>query len=160
MLTLVTLAQGPPQNLSYPSLLSSLDFTDVTVLQALLTQAIYAGLLAAKLNPRAQRVDLISITPSRDLAPGSVPDLIKILAAWEGQCVLVNQEIEERASKVHMQAEERQRIGDARNAELEEALSKIERPTKREGDMLSEFKTNDSKKGGHHGFLAGRAKDL
>lgn len=83
---------------------------------------------------------------------------MKILAAWEGQCALINQEIEERASRVTTQAEERQRIGDARNAELDDALSKIERPIKREGDILSEVRLNDSKKGGHHGFLAGRTR--
>ena len=145
--------------MTYPALLSSLSLEDVAVLQSLLTQAIYAGLLSAKLNPRMQRVDLLSVSPLRDLAPGSVNGIAKILAAWEAQCNSVYREIEEKVGDVVSKAEDRQRREDARKLELEDALSKIERPSKREGDNLAEVRPNDAnKKGGHHGFMAGRTR--
>jgi COP9 signalosome complex subunit 7 len=158
LLTIVTLSQGPSANLTYSSLLSSLDLSSTASLESILTTAIYAGLITAKLNPRMQRVDLESVAPLRDLAPGSVITVAKILQSWEAQCVNVLQEVEGRIQQVVTAASTRQAREDARKLEIDEAVGKLDekKGAKREGDVLSELSTNEAKRGGHFGFMGGR----
>lgn len=92
LLSLLTIAAEKPtanaaqHNLSYPSLCNRLDLVSPAELEQLVTTAIYDNLLIATLNPTAQTVVVTSVAPLRDLAPGSVSQLVNELSAWSGRC--------------------------------------------------------------------------
>lgn len=73
-------------NLSYPSLCARLDLESPRDLEQLVTTAIYDNLITATLNPSAQTVVITSVAPLRDLAPGSIGQLLGELSAWSGRC--------------------------------------------------------------------------
>lgn len=91
LLSLLTIAAEKPTastatNLSYSSLCKRLDLEHTRDLEQLVTTAIYENLLTATLNPAAQTVVITSVAPLRDLAPGSVDQLLGELSAWSGRC--------------------------------------------------------------------------
>ena len=63
--------------LTYKHLLSALDLPTTRALEELITTAIYSGLITATLGPANSLVSVTSISPLRDLAPGSLPALQK-----------------------------------------------------------------------------------
>ena len=110
LLTLLTLASKPSTTtLTYPALQSALGLATPAELEALVTSAIYAALLHARLDPRAARVHVASVAPLRDVAPGAVPALAGVLAAWEGRCAQVLADVEGRALAVRRGAREREK---------------------------------------------------
>ncbi|ETS75184.1 hypothetical protein PFICI_13668 [Pestalotiopsis fici W106-1] len=84
-LSLLTLAKNP-HNLSYASLQSALGLTDARAVEELVISAIYADLIQAQLDPRNQAVLVSSVSPLRDLAPGSIPSMLANLQEWSGRC--------------------------------------------------------------------------
>ncbi|KAI0377478.1 hypothetical protein F5Y04DRAFT_175255 [Hypomontagnella monticulosa] len=84
-LSLLSLARDP-RNLSYASLQRHLSLPDARAVEDLVISAIYAGLLEAQLDPRHQSVLVSSVSPLRDLEPGSVPAMLTALRAWSGRC--------------------------------------------------------------------------
>ncbi|MCJ1442897.1 MAG: hypothetical protein MMC23_003394 [Stictis urceolatum] len=136
LLSLLTLARSP-SNLTYPALQSAVSLPTSSSLEQLLTTAIYAGLVTAKLNPRQQRVDVASVAPLRDLAPNSVPQLAGILALWEQRCGDVLAGIEGRIAGVKEAAAERARGEAEWENKYLYVLAEAERKSgKREGEVL------------------------
>ncbi|KAI2626079.1 hypothetical protein GGS26DRAFT_190956 [Hypomontagnella submonticulosa] len=84
-LSLLTLARDP-RNLSYASLQQQLSLPDARSVEDLVISAIYAGLMEAQLDPRHQAVLVSSVSPLRDLEPGSVPAMLTALRTWSGRC--------------------------------------------------------------------------
>jgi COP9 signalosome complex subunit 7 len=63
--------------------------------------------MTANLNPAAQTVVITSVAPLRDLAPGSITDMISELSAWSGRCDTVLADLEAEISKVRWEAKKR-----------------------------------------------------
>lgn len=104
-LSLLTLSTSP-YNLTYENLLSELSLPDIRALEDLVISSIYAGLLSAKLDTLAKRVDVSSVAPLRDLRPESVPEMVAVLDDWDKRCVGVLREIERQVMEVRRKAEE------------------------------------------------------
>ncbi|KAK5113945.1 hypothetical protein LTR62_003068 [Meristemomyces frigidus] len=102
-----TTTTSRPSNLSYTTLCTRLSLPTAIDLEHLVTQATYSDLLTATLNPAAQTVVITSVAPLRDLAPGSVADMIAELAAWSGRCETVLAELEAEVVKVKADARRR-----------------------------------------------------
>lgn len=94
-------------NLSYNSLCTRLDLAQPRDLETLVTTAIYENLLTATLNPTAQTVVITSVAPLRDLAPGSVNQLLGELSAWSGRCDSVLADLQSEISRIEAQAVKR-----------------------------------------------------
>ncbi|KAK0863411.1 hypothetical protein LTS02_006625 [Friedmanniomyces endolithicus] len=113
LLSLLTIAAQKPSttaietNLSYTALCARLDLESPIDLEHLVTQAIYNDLISATLNPAAQTVVITSVAPLRDLAPGSVADMIAELSAWSGRCDGVLADLEQEIAKVKASAKRR-----------------------------------------------------
>jgi COP9 signalosome complex subunit 7 len=84
-LSLLSLASDR-SNLTYERLQQSLRLSSAQQLESLVTTAIYAGLIHAKLDPARQKVQVTSVAPLRDLSPGAVPQMISVLRAWSDRC--------------------------------------------------------------------------
>lgn len=113
LLSLLTFAAEKPStaasqhNLSYPSLCSRLDLASPRDLEQLVTAAIYDNLITATLNPNAQTVVITSVAPLRDLAPGSVGQLLGELSAWSGRCDSVLADLQSEIAKIEANAAKR-----------------------------------------------------
>jgi COP9 signalosome complex subunit 7 len=94
-------------NLSYPSLCKRLDLESSRDLEQLVTAAIYDNLITATLNPTAQTVVITSVAPLRDLAPGSVSQLLGELSAWSGRCDSVLADLQAEVAKIEANAVKR-----------------------------------------------------
>lgn len=94
-------------NLSYPSLCERLDLESSRDLEQLVTAAIYDNLITATLNPAAQTVIISSVAPLRDLAPGSVSQLLGELSAWSGRCDDVLADLQAEVAKIEANAVKR-----------------------------------------------------
>ena len=110
-LTLLTLASYP-SNLTYSHLLPAMSLPSPLALDSLVTSSIYAGLLVGQINPLAERIDISSVAPLRDLRPGSIPLMIKVLEEWDQRCVNVLDELQARVLEVRKMATERKRKED------------------------------------------------
>ncbi|KAK3708799.1 hypothetical protein LTR37_011320 [Vermiconidia calcicola] len=131
LLSLLTIASSSstPSDLTYVSLCHHLDLASPIDLEHLVTQAIYSNLLAATLNPAAQTVVITSVSPLRDLAPGSIGSMMAELEAWSSRCEGVLGDLEAEIAKVRAEAAKR---------------SAGERKTERQVRAV----TDDDKKGG------------
>jgi COP9 signalosome complex subunit 7 len=112
LLSLLTIAAEKPSastvtNLSYSSLCARLDLEHTRDLEQLVTTAIYENLLTATLNPAAQTVVITSVAPLRDLAPGSVGQLLGELSAWSGRCDSVLADLQAEISRIEAEAMKR-----------------------------------------------------
>lgn len=93
-LSLLTLSRTKSA-LAYPSLLSHLHLTNARELEDVVISAVYAGLLAAKLNPSRQEVQVSSVAPLRDVPPSTVAGIVATLAAWSARCDATLAELED-----------------------------------------------------------------
>ncbi|KAI1160411.1 PCI domain-containing protein [Nemania serpens] len=84
-LSLLSLARDP-RNLTYAALQQSLDLPGARAVEDLIVSAVYAGLVDAQLDPRNGAVHVSSVSPLRDLAPGSTPSMLSSLRLWSGRC--------------------------------------------------------------------------
>jgi len=117
LLSLLTLAPAAG-TLTYPSLLKSLPLPTTRALEDLLIAAIYASLLTGTLSSSRQggregRIDTSSLSPLRDLKPGSVPLMVKVLEEWDARCEGVLGELETKVRGVRTKAGERRRREEA-----------------------------------------------
>ena len=84
-LSLITIASRGTQYLTYPTLLAELELPSIRALEDLVISAVYAELLEAKLDTKAQLVE-VSSTAGRDVAPDDVGEMVAMLQAWSRQC--------------------------------------------------------------------------
>lgn len=104
MLSLLPLAKKQA-NLTYSSLQSALSLPSAQALEQLVTKAIYTGLIAGTLDPHHQVVNITSVAPLRDLAPGSIPALAQSLTTWSTQCTAMLALLEAQIKKVKYEAQ-------------------------------------------------------
>ena len=76
----------------------------------------YADLLRAQLDPRRQAVHVSSVSPLRDLAPDSVPDILGQLRDWSGRCSTTLADLEAQVASIRDAAARRHAEKSAREA--------------------------------------------
>lgn len=108
LLTLLSLA-SEPDPLTYEHLISALFLSSTSDLESLITEAIYNGLITARLSPTSTppMVYITSVAPLRDLRPNSLPDIVKVLQVWENRCSSVVGEIEAQIAGIRSNAAKR-----------------------------------------------------
>ncbi|KAI1421855.1 PCI domain-containing protein [Xylaria sp. FL1777] len=105
-LSLLSLAKDP-HNLSYAALQRSLSLDDARAVENLVISAIYAGLIDAQLDPRDGYVRISSVSPLRDLAPGSIPSMLNSLREWSGRCTSTLEDLESQIASIKAAAAKR-----------------------------------------------------
>ena len=110
-----------PHFLTYHHLQDALSLPSTRALEDLVISTIYAGLMTAKLDTLAQRVDVSSLAPLRDLKPGSVPQLVSVLEDWDNRCVDVLAELEDQVREVRRKALKERRRQEA----IDKAMAKV-----------------------------------
>lgn len=120
-LTLLSQAREP-ETLGYPELRSCLGLGSECELEELVISAIYDGLIEAKLNPMAQRVEVRSVAPVRDLPPGSIPGMSKVLDAWNQRCCSAIGDLEAEITAIKQRAQLEKRRVEADQRALAKAV--------------------------------------
>lgn len=101
LLSLLSLAASV-KPLTYDTLMDSLSISAAADLESLVTTAIYASLITARLSPATSppSVNVTAVAPLRDVKPQSLPSMISFLADWETRCADVITDIEAEIAKV------------------------------------------------------------
>lgn len=107
-LSLLTLAQDR-SNLSYDALQKALGLSSARQLEDLVITVIYAGLLHATLDPARQAVQVNSVAPLRDLAPGSIQNMIVALNNWSDKCTSTLGDLEAQIRNIRAAAATREK---------------------------------------------------
>ncbi|KAF5026567.1 hypothetical protein F66182_1356 [Fusarium sp. NRRL 66182] len=107
-LSLLSLARDR-QNLSYSALQDALDLPGPREVENLVISAVYAGLLHATLDPARATVQVSSVAPLRDLAPGAIPDMAAALKVWADRCTTALGGLEIQIKEIQATAAARQR---------------------------------------------------
>ncbi|ORY70227.1 uncharacterized protein BCR38DRAFT_102541 [Pseudomassariella vexata] len=121
-LSLLTLARDP-NNLSYASLQKSLDLPDTRALEDLVISAVYADLITAQLDPYNQTVHISSVSPLRDLAPNSIPNMLSSLQTWSNRCTSTLSDLEAQIAGIKADAARRHREVEARTVVQDKLIS-------------------------------------
>lgn len=110
--------------LTYESLRTALDLQSNQQLEALVTSAIYAGLITARLSPTSSppRVHITSVAPLRDLRPQSLPAILQILQTWESRCNLVVSDLETQIATIQNTAAQRTALHKTRQDVVDAAV--------------------------------------
>lgn len=102
-LSLLTLSRDKAQ-LSYASLQSHLQLSTARELEDVVINTVYAGLLAAKLNPARQEVQVSSVAPLRDVPSATVAGIVGTLQAWSARCDSTLAELEGTVARIRADA--------------------------------------------------------
>jgi len=121
-LSLLTLARSR-QNLTYDALKTQLELDDARELEDLVISAVYAGLLDATLDPHRATVQVHSVAPLRDLAPGAIPPMITSLKAWSDRCGNTLEHLERQIEGVKAEAARRAREKKDADEKVEKLLA-------------------------------------
>ncbi|KAL8944109.1 MAG: hypothetical protein Q9211_000700 [Gyalolechia sp. 1 TL-2023] len=143
-LSLLSLSTSP-STLTYPYLLQALSLPSVRTLEDLVISSIYAGLLSAKLNTQSQRVDVSSVSPLRDLRPGSIPTLISALDSWNSRCVSVLDDLENQVREVKQKALTRRKKEERDEAAVDKLVAEAKKVVP--GNPLERAKVSGGKRG-------------
>ncbi|CBX97629.1 hypothetical protein LEMA_P090380.1 [Plenodomus lingam JN3] len=108
--------------LTYKHLLVALDLSTTRALEELITTAIYSGLITATLDPAHSLVSVTSISPLRDLAPGSLPALQTTLQSWSQRCDSALADLQAQVEKVKNEAATREKVRRKKERAIEAAL--------------------------------------
>ncbi|KAF2112201.1 hypothetical protein BDV96DRAFT_634398 [Lophiotrema nucula] len=139
LLSLLPLSRSH-ETLTYTALQSALDLPTPRALEELITEAIYAGLLTATLDPAHGVIAITSISPLRDLAPGSLPNLQQTLQTWSQRCEAALVDLEQQVKAVKEAAVEREKQRRKKDRSLEATIQSYEdkTATKRSGTGLGD----------------------
>jgi COP9 signalosome complex subunit 7 len=156
LLTLLTLAANTTPNtpLTYSNLQSALSLDSALALERLVTDAIYADLLTATLNPAQGIVAISSVAALRDLNPGSVTRMMSSLETWSGTCEDVLKDLEVQMKSVMEAAERRMREEAVRAEQVHRAESTGKKTEDTVGDAM-EVDDGGQKAGGKKRGLGG-----
>lgn len=97
-------------------------------LEGVVTEAVYAGLLDATMDPHRAVLQVHSVAPLRDLAPGAVPPMMEKLAGWSDRCDETLSSLEAEIEAIKERARARQREKERADEELQ-ALLEAKDPT-------------------------------
>ncbi|KAL4933882.1 CSN complex subunit 7 [Aspergillus undulatus] len=126
LLTLLSLASSV-KLLTYDTLMASLSLSAASELESLVTTAIYASLITARLSPATNppTVNVTAVAPLRDVKPASLPAMISTLTAWETRCGSVISDIEAEIVKIRAQSAQRRTKEHARAVVIEKTLAQM-----------------------------------
>lgn len=104
-------------------------------LESLVTKAIYASLITARLSPASSppSVNVTAVAPLRDVQPQSLPQMIANLSEWESRCGEVVSDLEAEIARVKSDAAKRAARAQAHNEALEEAVKRKQSTGKKGG---------------------------
>ncbi|EAW10690.1 putative COP9 signalosome subunit 7 (CsnG) [Aspergillus clavatus NRRL 1] len=113
--------------LTYTTLMDALSISAPAELESLVTTAIYASLITARLSPASDppTVNVTAVAPLRDIKPQSLPTMISLLTQWETRCGDVVGDIEAEIAKIKTNAAKRKAKEQARAELLEKALASL-----------------------------------
>jgi len=120
-------------NHSYSTLQAALSLPSVRDLENLVISAIYASLISATLDPRAQTVCISSISPLRDLPPASIPNMLSELSEWGGRCDSVLAGLENQIARVKSRAHKRAQDDARREKTMDSIKDKVAKDFKGSG---------------------------
>ncbi|PYI12388.1 hypothetical protein BO78DRAFT_392247 [Aspergillus sclerotiicarbonarius CBS 121057] len=111
--------------LTYTTLMTSLSITAPSDLEFLVTKAIYASLITARLSPASNppTVNVTSVAPLRDVKPESLDKMIRILTQWETRCGDVIGDIEAEIKRIKTESARRKAEEHGRTVLFEKALN-------------------------------------
>ncbi|KAF4767987.1 hypothetical protein N7455_012292 [Penicillium solitum] len=123
LLSLLTLSTTI-KPLTYSALMTALSAPTKAELESLVTKAIYASLITARLSPASNppSVNVTAVAPLRDVQPQSLPQMITNLSEWESRCGEVVSDLEAEIARVKSDAAKRAARAQAHNEALEEAV--------------------------------------
>jgi COP9 signalosome complex subunit 7 len=89
--------------------MSALSLSSTVELESLVTTAIYASLISARLSPASTppTVNVTSVAPLRDVQPQFLPKMVTLLTQWEARCGEVVNDLEAEIARVKENAEKR-----------------------------------------------------
>ncbi|KAJ5762180.1 uncharacterized protein N7511_005562 [Penicillium nucicola] len=95
--------------LTYTSLKTALSSPSTADLESLITAAIYASLITARLSPASNppSVNITAVSPLRDVQPTSLPKMISTLTEWESRCGGVVTDLEAEIARIKSDAVKR-----------------------------------------------------
>jgi COP9 signalosome complex subunit 7 len=94
-------------------------------LEEVVIAAVYAGLLSATLDPARQAVQVSSVAPLRDLAPGAVPSMLSALTTWSHRCTETLSELENQINAVRAAALAREKERREAEEKLQNAVAEV-----------------------------------
>ncbi|KAJ6089636.1 hypothetical protein N7467_004852 [Penicillium canescens] len=121
--------------LTYTSLKTALSCASTTDLESLITTAIYASLITARLSPASKppSVNVTAVSPLRDVQPTSLPKMISILTEWESRCGDVVSDLEAEIARVKTDAAKRAHKKYTYDQRLEKAVERRQNGASGEG---------------------------
>ncbi|KAL2820198.1 hypothetical protein BDW59DRAFT_150868 [Aspergillus cavernicola] len=124
LLSLLSLA-ATIKPITYEILIKLLSLSAPSDLETLVTAAIYASLITARLSPATTppTVNVTSVAPLRDVEPTSLPTMISTLTAWESRCGSVINDIEAEIAKIRADSAQRRTKEHARVVVIEKILA-------------------------------------
>ncbi|KAJ5522163.1 hypothetical protein N7527_006278 [Penicillium freii] len=134
LLSLLTLSTTI-KPLTYSALMTALSTPTKAELESLVTKAIYASLITARLSPASNppSVNVTAVAPLRDVQPQSLPQMIANLSEWESRCGEVVSDLEAEIARVKSDAAKRAARAQAHNEALEEAVKRKQSTGKKGG---------------------------
>ena len=104
--------------------MKSLSLSSTAELESLVTTAIYASLITARLSPATNppTVNVTAVAPLRDVYPGSLPTMVSLLTDWEARCGEVVSDIEGEIVRIKENAVKRHVEGKMHQKALDEAI--------------------------------------
>lgn len=121
--------------LTYTSLQIALSCPSTKDLESLITTAIYASLITARLSPASKppSVNITAVSPLRDVQPTSLPKMISTLTEWESRCGEVVTELEAEIARIKTDAAHRAEQKYAYGQRLEKAIERRQNGASGEG---------------------------
>jgi len=83
------------KSIPYPTLLQELGLEQVRDLEDLIIDCMYAGIIKGKLDQHEQRFQ-VDWAIGRDIRPGQIDDMVKVLSAWCDRSELLMKKIQEK----------------------------------------------------------------
>ncbi|KAJ5983382.1 hypothetical protein N7481_005481 [Penicillium waksmanii] len=125
LLSLLSLAASA-ESLTYSALMNALSFSSTAELESLVTTAIYANLISARLSPATTppNVNVTAVAPLRDVQPQALPKMISLLTEWEARCGEVVSDLEAEIARVKSNATARHAKDQAYQKRIEEAMER------------------------------------
>jgi len=161
-LTVVSIA-SVQKSIPYPTLLQELGLEQVRDLEDLIIDCVYAGIIKGKLDQHEQRFQ-VDWAIGRDIRPGQVEDMVKVLSAWCDRSELLMKKITEKiqlASFLHEQHATNQKEFEGRVEEIKgnlKAAMEADMAFDFEGGVVGAFAEGGlaaNKKGGRKGGPGG-----
>ncbi|KAJ5504146.1 hypothetical protein N7463_007020 [Penicillium fimorum] len=134
LLSLLTLSTTI-KPLTYSALMTALSTPTKAELESLVTTAIYASLITARLSPASNppSVNVTAVAPLRDVQPQSLPKMIANLSEWESRCGEVVSDLEAEIARIKSDAAKRASRAQAHSEALEEAVKRKQSAGKKGG---------------------------